>query len=595
METPSHILFVIQPLNLFGLIYATTLVIGVVVFAFSGVRQKYPVCSWTALSASVLVLFVIGIKIFVYTPDEWGRILMGTHHDIAYIKYVPGGILLVATGVLLLKPFLGFRASVFDGFVLFLPLLGAFQRVGCFLNGCCHGTQTDLPWAVQYGWPSGLFYEHYQQGILPLGQMHSMGVHPTQLYTIILSLGVMLVLWYTRKSFKAAGSRTLFALILLGCMRFFLEFFRAPRPGTWSHVNWLSLSMLQWIIIILAVGFAFVLWKRERTRVHMVTLPPVPQDQPLRGAGVVFFLIFLVWQVREILDGIEMLVIYPVLFTSLVFFAVRLLHEITTPVSRTVLASMMAVAFLSMAQTITDAGQDDLPGQNHGWFSIGAEGGLGAYEQLHKNCDGKVVGRSRREIDVWGASAAYHYMSRPDRHFQAGLKHYYLTDMINKEYYYSYRYSFWMPYVRYDGSSIGLGGGFVFGIEQPMEDIPEYGPMKKYIPGLYFRYGSREEFFYEFDFGNPHSLAGEVGYLQTGAGMGIPGMHNSVIRAGLAFDNQPRTGLYLGADMLLANRLRLTPNFTLMRYPTFSLGLHYHFGQNRWKPDPEAMPSDSNH
>jgi prolipoprotein diacylglyceryltransferase len=154
METPLHILFVINPANLFGLIYATTLVLGIVYFAFSGFRQKYPTGSWVAITASVLVLFVIGIKVFVYTPVEWVRILMGTHHDIAYIKYVPGGILLVALGILLLKRFLGFRASVFDGFVLFLPLLGAFQRVGCFLNGCCYGTQTELPWAVKYSWPS---------------------------------------------------------------------------------------------------------------------------------------------------------------------------------------------------------------------------------------------------------------------------------------------------------------------------------------------------------------------------------------------------------------------------------------------------------
>lgn len=584
-----HILFVVQPKNLFGLIYAITLVLGVAYFAFSGFRQKHPTGSWVALTASVLVLFVIGIKIFVYTPGEWVRIVMGTHHDIAYIKYVPGGILLVALGILLLKRFLGFRASVFDGFVLFLPLLSALQRVGCFLNGCCYGTPTELPWAVKYNWPSSLFFEHYEQGILPFGQMHSLGVHPTQLYTIILSLSIACILWYTRKSFKAPGNRTLFALIMLGSMRFLLEFFREPRPGTWSHVHWLSLSILQWTIIVLALVFAFVIWKREHLITKKTETPQVQQDQPLRSAGVIFFLIFLVWQVREILDGIELLVIYPVLFISLAIVAAKLFHGFTTPASRTVLTSMMAVAILSMAQTMVDAGQDSLSRQNRGWFSIGAEGGVGAYEQVHRNCEGNVIGRSRREIDVWGASAAYHYMSRPDGHLQAGLKHYYLTDMINKENYYSYRYTFWMPYVRYDASRIGLGAGFSFGIEQPIEDISEYGRAKKLIPGLYFRYGSREQLFYEFDLGNPHSLAGEVGYLQMGLGIGITGMHKSVVRAGLAFDNQIRTGLYLGADMLLANRLRLTPNFTLMKYPSFSLGMHYHFGKNMWKSDPDAL------
>jgi len=582
METTLQLFFVVQPVNLFWLTYSVTLILGVFFLAFSGFRQKYPLGSWVAITASVMVLFVIGLKFFVYTPAEWASIFMGTHHDIRYIKYVPGGILLVALGIPLLKRFLGFRASVFDGFVLFLPMLGVFQRVGCFMNGCCYGTHTELPWAVKYGWPSSLFYEQYNQGVLPFGQMHSLGVHPTQLYTIILSLGIIGILWCTRKWFKAPGSRTLFALILMGSMRFFLEFFREPRPGTWSNMHWLSLSLLQWVIIFLAILFAFVLWRRERLGLKIETAAQAPQDQPLRSIGVMLLFIFLVWQVREIFDGIELMIIYPVLFTSLVVLAAKVFHEITTPVSRMVLASMMVVVFISMGQTMVEAGQDSLASPNRGWFSLGTEGGIGAYESVTRDCNGNITGRYKNDFNVWGVSAAYHYMPRPDMHLQAGLKHFYLNRYRTTDQLYPYDidYMHFLPYLRYDGGKFGAGVGLNFEFERMAAEPSEANSFR---PSLYLRAGRRDNFFFEFDLGHPRSNAGEMGYLQTGIGLGITGMNHGVARIGFA-SGRSSPGLYLGADLLLGNRLNLNPTFTMSKYPTFSMGLQWHIGQNRWNP-----------
>lgn len=38
----------------------------------------------------------------------------------------------------------------------------AFGRLGCFLNGCCHGAETNLPWAVQFPYASPAFVEHFE-------------------------------------------------------------------------------------------------------------------------------------------------------------------------------------------------------------------------------------------------------------------------------------------------------------------------------------------------------------------------------------------------------------------------------------------------
>jgi phosphatidylglycerol:prolipoprotein diacylglycerol transferase len=46
-----------------------------------------------------------------------------------------------------------------------------FSRIGCFLNGCCFGTPSSLPWAVSFPLPSPAALQFYR---IPL--------HPTQLY-----------------------------------------------------------------------------------------------------------------------------------------------------------------------------------------------------------------------------------------------------------------------------------------------------------------------------------------------------------------------------------------------------------------------------
>ena len=80
------------------------------------------------------------------------------------------------------------RLSFWRTFDLFAPYLAlgyAFGRIGCFLNGCCFGTPTDLPWGVVF---PGL---------------DAVPRHPAQLYSTLLSLGLFaFLLWlYPRRRF----------------------------------------------------------------------------------------------------------------------------------------------------------------------------------------------------------------------------------------------------------------------------------------------------------------------------------------------------------------------------------------------------------
>jgi phosphatidylglycerol:prolipoprotein diacylglycerol transferase len=74
-------------------------------------------------------------------------------------------------------------------------------RVGCFLNGCCFGKRSDLPWAMSFPRQSWAYWYHEAHAwISPLAS-RSLHVHPLQLYFVasaVLALAVLLIYQRTR-------------------------------------------------------------------------------------------------------------------------------------------------------------------------------------------------------------------------------------------------------------------------------------------------------------------------------------------------------------------------------------------------------------
>jgi phosphatidylglycerol:prolipoprotein diacylglycerol transferase len=109
-------------------------------------------------------------------------------------------------------------ARVGDAVALGAPLGQAIGRVGCFLNGCCHGGITDGPCAV--------VYEHPQS----FAEYPGMPVHPAQLYLVAWNLIVFLVVFLIRKKPKPEGASFLIYLILYSAGDFVVRFFRTNDP-----------------------------------------------------------------------------------------------------------------------------------------------------------------------------------------------------------------------------------------------------------------------------------------------------------------------------------------------------------------------------
>jgi phosphatidylglycerol:prolipoprotein diacylglycerol transferase len=114
-----------------------------------------------------------------------------------------------------------------------LPAAYALGRVGCFLVGDDYGVPTTLPWGVQF--PQGIppttaavmardFGVAIPDGVSPETLL---AVHPTQLYEVILMIGVFMVLWRLRTVTRPAGWLFGVYLMFAGSERFVVEFLRA--------------------------------------------------------------------------------------------------------------------------------------------------------------------------------------------------------------------------------------------------------------------------------------------------------------------------------------------------------------------------------
>jgi len=114
-------------------------------------------------------------------------------------------------------------------------LAQAIGRVGCLLNGCCYGTPSALPWAID-------------------------GRHPTQIYHMLANLGIFVIIWNIRKRFRSDGLLFFTYLILYSVMRFMIEFFRADSLYLWNT----DLKSAQAISILIVTISIFFIFKKLR-------------------------------------------------------------------------------------------------------------------------------------------------------------------------------------------------------------------------------------------------------------------------------------------------------------------------------------------
>ncbi len=268
-----------------------------------------------------LVAGVVGARVFfvVHYWDQFRDNLLGVFAIWRGGLELLGGVLLaIATIFLYIRYHRLPLRHYLDVLAIGLLLALAFGRIGCFLNGCCYGKPTDLPWGVRF--PYGSFaYESQVQpdpergrpeaylhlpdsyfgymnqddefipGLKPKGYLtppqqqqvtegvyRCLPVHPTQLYSSALAVLLCLLLYaFWRRAQKAerAGAYpfltkpgSVFGLmfIVYGVMRFLMELLRDDNPFEIDHLTISQLLGIALVVLGAALLVFFTLAKPER-------------------------------------------------------------------------------------------------------------------------------------------------------------------------------------------------------------------------------------------------------------------------------------------------------------------------------------------
>jgi phosphatidylglycerol:prolipoprotein diacylglycerol transferase len=225
-----------------------------------GVPWVYPIIMFVALATGILLSrrtqpalglspkqrLAIGLGAFCgamigaklpFVLSDWDGLITGR----AWLengKTIVFGLVGGYFGVELAKASLLIRVKTGDSFAVPVAASVAIGRLGCFSAGCCYGTETSLPWAVNFG--------------------DGLRRHPTQLYESAFHLAAAFVLAWLQGKGLLKGQLIKLYIIAYLLYRFATEFIR-PEPALW-----LGLSGYQWACMALVPVFALLWLQDER-------------------------------------------------------------------------------------------------------------------------------------------------------------------------------------------------------------------------------------------------------------------------------------------------------------------------------------------
>ena len=203
--------------------------------------RKEAVISYETVLNAALVGIPSGLIFsrLLHVVDHWsyysqnpGQIIGGSGLTIY------GAILGTALGIWvyykLRKQSIGYLADMLAPGAALAQIIG---RIGCIINGCCHGIETYAFCAVVYTHPDSL---------APIG----VPVHFTQMYEIIYLLIIFTALFKLRKRIQPEGSLFLIYLSLYSLWRVGIDFL---REGTPLLIDLHEAQIIGIIVLVIAV------------------------------------------------------------------------------------------------------------------------------------------------------------------------------------------------------------------------------------------------------------------------------------------------------------------------------------------------------
>lgn len=200
--------------------YAFMFIVGWIVMLVINIlrrnKMEYSVLKAAGNTVLVTLIACVGAKL-LFIAENW-RDTLQNGVSLSGVSFF-GAMFSIPAGVYLIKKirnqdYGNFMDYVSPALITFLALV----RVGCYLSGCCGGITYIRDDLVEV-------------------------VVPTQMIECVADLVIMVVLLLLEWQFEGKGILYPFLMVMYGCMRFIVEFFRDTSK------DWLCLSHGQWFAL----------------------------------------------------------------------------------------------------------------------------------------------------------------------------------------------------------------------------------------------------------------------------------------------------------------------------------------------------------
>jgi phosphatidylglycerol---prolipoprotein diacylglyceryl transferase len=230
------------------------ILLGIFFFYRYSKRSGFPLVYMLDVSMIVVITCYLGARLF-HVVFEMPQYYLQHPFDIfsfwkgGYVIY--GGILfpLIFIYIYARRKRLSFL-NITDLLAPSAAIGTALGRMACFLQGCCYGSPTSMPWGV-------VFPEGTNGGLTPSG----VPLHPTQIYLVLVNFLIFLFLNWKFKHKKFAGELTYWYLLLYSIGRSFVEIFRNDFRGDLFYPY---VSTSQFISLVIFVVVSYLLIKNYR-------------------------------------------------------------------------------------------------------------------------------------------------------------------------------------------------------------------------------------------------------------------------------------------------------------------------------------------
>jgi phosphatidylglycerol:prolipoprotein diacylglycerol transferase len=179
-------------------------------------RDLYSLCLWCILGG------LVGGRL-AYVIYYWDHFVANPQEIIGFAGLAQNGMVIgiIAAALIYMgvtKMRFSTLLSVGDAFAVGAPLALAIGRIGCTINGCCHGDHSPFqffPGAITYTPRDTMSPEYWG---VPL--------YPAQIYHVLWNLLLFAIVWRFRGKFKPAGGLLFFGFCIYAIGDLSLRFLR---------------------------------------------------------------------------------------------------------------------------------------------------------------------------------------------------------------------------------------------------------------------------------------------------------------------------------------------------------------------------------